>query len=496
MFNSLFKSIPFPSYVWKIVENNLILIEYNTSAEKITNGQIINDLGRKASDIYKDQSEFYEGLSRCTSSKCRVSKEIKTVCMTTGEEIYISVEYSHIPPDLVLVHTEDITERKNTEQKLKDSEEKYKDMAELLPDIIYEIDKSGKFTYVNPAGYEKFGYQKDEVIGKMSMIQAVLPEQREKLIRNAKRFFSGELIEPGIYTFQKKDGSTFFGRLHSRPIYKEGKIVGIRGVLHDIHKLIEIEERLKKLNLELEQRAEERTNQLWKASEDYRLLVDHAPVGVFLADQEGNIKLVNPQLLRILGSPSAEATKQINLLTFPLLKKAGISAAVEQCLEKKESNISEFFYTSKWGKDFCGRLYLNPARDTSNQIIGIQGIVEDITEYKKIEQKIRESEEQYRTMINSLADPLEVVDRDLKILLINPAFESWLEDLGIEKDVVGRTIFEAFPFLSSEIRKEYKQIFDTGEIQFTEGSTFVDGKEIITETRRIPIFKEGHVNQV
>ncbi len=369
-FETLFKGMPFPLYVWKIIENDLILVEYNYSAEKITNGQIKNYLGCKASEFYKDQFELYEGLYQCVNSQCDVFKEVKSICITSGEEKFLSVYYNYIPPDLVLVQTGDITERKKTEQKLKASEEKYKSIAEFLPDIIYEIDKSGKLSYVNPEGYEKFNYQKDEVIGKMSMIQFVLPEQREKLIRNVNKFFSGELIEPDIYTFQKKDGTTFYGRVHSRPIYKEGKIVGIRGVLHDIHELVEIEERLKKLNLELEKRVEERTKEL------------------------------------------------------------------------------------------------------------------------------RESEEQYRTIINSLADPLDVVDRDLKILLINPAFELWLDNLGIEKNVVGKIIFEAFPFLPKEIREDYKQIFDTGKLQSSEGSTFIDDKVIITETLRIPIFKEGHVNQV
>ena len=55
-----------------------------------------------------------------------------------------------------------------------------------------------------------------------------------------------------------------------------------------------------KINLKSEQKGKERNKQFWKASEDYQLLIEHAPLGIFLADNEGNIKLVNSSLLRIL----------------------------------------------------------------------------------------------------------------------------------------------------------------------------------------------------
>lgn len=166
MFNSLFKSVPFPSYVWKIVENDLILIEYNTSAEKITNGQIKNDLGRKASDIYKDQSEFYEGLSRCVKSQGNVFKEIKSICMTTEEEKFLSVNYSYIPPDLVLVHTEDITKKKKSEQILKREGEKAGLYLDLAGVILVALNKNGEITMLNKKGYEVLEYEEDELIGR------------------------------------------------------------------------------------------------------------------------------------------------------------------------------------------------------------------------------------------------------------------------------------------------------------------------------------------
>ncbi len=123
-------------------------------------------------------------------------------------------------------------------------------------------------------------------------------------------------------------------------------------------------------------------------------------------------------------------------------------------------------------------------------------IVNDITRRVHYEQKLKESEEQYRTTINSLADPLLVINRDFKIVLLNSAFKQWLDDLSVKKDILGLTVFEAFPFLPDEVREEYERVFNNREITFTEGSTLLDNKEVITESRKIPIFKEGNVSQV
>jgi len=64
---------------------------------------------------------------------------------------------------------------------------------------------------------------------------------------------------------------------------------------------------------------------LQESEERYRRLVENAPLGILSADPQGRIVAVNPALLAMLGSPSVEATRQINMLTFPPLVEAGIA---------------------------------------------------------------------------------------------------------------------------------------------------------------------------
>ncbi|MFX1390206.1 MAG: PAS domain S-box protein [Promethearchaeota archaeon] len=419
-FEALFKGMLFPSYVWKVIQNDLILIEYNNSAEEITNGEIKNYLGCKASEFYKDQFELYEGLYQCINSQSNVFKEIRSK-NTKGEKKFLSVKYNYIPPDLVLVQTEDITEQKKTEQKLKESEEKYKSIAELLPDIIYEIDKRGKLSYVNPAGFEKFGYQKDEVIGKMSMIQFVLPEQREKLIQNVKRFFSGELIEPDIYTFQKKDGTNFYGRVHSVPIYKEGKIVGIRGVLHDIHKLIEIEERLKKLNLELEQRVEERTKKLSESEEKFYKAFNSNALSMSISSiKDGRFIEVNDVFLTDLELTREEvigkSSKGLNLW----VNKNQRDEMIRNIEEKGSVSNLHVRYRTKSGEIKHGLFSVN--KITLKGKPYLLNIVNDITEYREAELKLKDSEQKYSAIVNAFDGLIYICSQDYIVEFMNENF--------------------------------------------------------------------------
>ncbi|MFX0122165.1 MAG: PAS domain S-box protein [Candidatus Hodarchaeota archaeon] len=132
----------------------------------------------------------------------------------------------------------------------------------------------------------------------------------------------------------------------------------------------------------------------------------------------------------------------------------------------------------------------------NGQITGYLGVARDITERKQSEELLRASEHQYRTIIDSLGDPLHVINRDLVIILANPAFFEWLEDLNYRITLVGKTVHEAFPFLSDPVLDEYRTVFSSGQTLVTEEATKINGKIYFTETRKIPIIHNESVVQV
>ncbi len=127
---------------------------------------------------------------------------------------------------------------------------------------------------------------------------------------------------------------------------------------------------------------------LRQSEEKYRLLVDNAPIGIISIDREGRILEVNRKVLEIMGSPSAEATKAINVLTFPPLVQAGVSDAVSLCMEEAKPVTIEAQHTSKRGKESFLRLVLTPKVDARNNVYGCQAVVEDVTEEKNFEKQL------------------------------------------------------------------------------------------------------------
>lgn len=83
-----------------------------------------------------------------------------------------------------------------------------------------------------------------------------------------------------------------------------------------------------------------------KHNEGFENLVDELPLGILSCDREGNITALNDFLLNLLGSPSADFTKQFNMLTFPPLVECGISGIIEETLTTGRNSSIEIFYRS------------------------------------------------------------------------------------------------------------------------------------------------------
>ncbi|NVM35519.1 MAG: PAS domain S-box protein [Candidatus Lokiarchaeota archaeon] len=139
----------------------------------------------------------------------------------------------------------------------------------------------------------------------------------------------------------------------------------------------------------------------------------------------------------------------------------------------------------------------NPVFDYKGEINGAVHVITDITSRKRIVDALRESEQQYRTILNSLNDPMHVIDKELKIIFQNPTMVKWLDKLNLKSDIIAKNIFEVFPFLDyDKIYNEYSKVFKTGEPFVTREITELFNKKVFTEIIKIPIKSEGKVDQV
>jgi len=117
-------------------------------------------------------------------------------------------------------------------------------------------------------------------------------------------------------------------------------------------------------------------------------------------------------------------------------------------------------------------------------------------ERKEIEDTLRTTELLYRKTIDALGDIIHVVDNNLRIVLFNETFTQWSKKLGLKTDVIGKKLFDIFPFLPKRVQEEYKQVFNTGEMLVTVETTRFGNRDIITETRKIPIYENEQVSRI
>ncbi|NVM44212.1 MAG: PAS domain S-box protein [Candidatus Lokiarchaeota archaeon] len=207
-FRKLFNSIPIPSYVWQKKENDFILIDYNKAAEKVTEGKVKGCLNEKASEVYKDRSDILEAIERCYQEKKNVSIKSQYLMRPKGEKVYVSLRFYYLPPDLIIVHTKDITQRKLAEKKLKNSKEKYKLLFERSPIPIVLTDLEGILIDCNLATENQFGYMREELIGKNYFnLNLYSPTLIPLFKKRLSQLMEKKPIEHSEIEIFKKDGS-------------------------------------------------------------------------------------------------------------------------------------------------------------------------------------------------------------------------------------------------------------------------------------------------
>ncbi len=268
---ALFKNIPIPTSVWQKIDQDFILVCYNDAAAEITKGKIDRLLGAKAEELFPDIPELKGELLQCFAQKTSLQRERLYRLRTSGETKHFSAKYVFVPPDLVLIYREDITFLKEIENKLKDSEKRYGELANLLPQTIFETDATYNIIYSNQAGFEYFGYTPEDLQKGLNIFELIIPEEREKVIQNIIQVMKLQSSGGNEYTALRKNGTTFPITVHSLPIYRQGKVVGLRGIVVDISRLKEAQIALQKINDELEHRVKERTTKLTAANQNLQV---------------------------------------------------------------------------------------------------------------------------------------------------------------------------------------------------------------------------------
>ncbi|MDP4266464.1 MAG: PAS domain S-box protein [Bacteroidota bacterium] len=141
--------------------------------------------------------------------------------------------------EVLLEKAEDIN------KKYIESEQRYKELVESLPSMIYEVDHTGKFTYVNDFAYNSTGYDENDFNKGVYTLDMFPVEEQLRVKTNENKTVNGEKLGSVDYILKKKDGSLMPVRIYTIPIKRDDIIVGRRGVVIDITQEKKSEEKIK-----------------------------------------------------------------------------------------------------------------------------------------------------------------------------------------------------------------------------------------------------------
>ncbi|MDT8392992.1 MAG: response regulator [Bacteroidales bacterium] len=147
-------------------------------------------------------------------------------------------------------------------KKVAETEKKFQDFAALLPQVVFEADPEGRFTFVNRLALKKFGYTRKDFEKGLYMYDVISLENKrtKKDIRNI--IASGANMQEQELMCRTKKGDLFPALIYTSGTTENGKLSGIRGVMVDITSQKKMMEELRSLNFELEEKVKERTIRL------------------------------------------------------------------------------------------------------------------------------------------------------------------------------------------------------------------------------------------
>jgi PAS domain S-box-containing protein len=313
------------------------------------------------------------------------------------------------------------SERKRIEDTLRESMENYRLLVENQTDLVVKVDTDGRFQFVSPSYCELFGKTEDELLGKtfIPLVHVEDRESTEKAMENLYRPPYTAYMEQRAMT---KDGWRWLGWMDTAVLDPKGNVTAIIGVGRDI---------------DARKRAEEA---LRESEVKYRTLVEGIP-GIFYSYStiRGGI-YYSPNVQSVLGYSASHLLKNPHLWHNSIHPQDNHRVA-KAIRDFKYGQPFEIDYRIKDSKgNWIWLLDRSIGRQNESGEVVIEGIATDITERRRSEKSLRESEEKHRLLLQNLQTGVVVHAPDTRILLAN---ERACNLLGLTIDeMMGKTAID------------------------------------------------------
>jgi two-component system cell cycle sensor histidine kinase/response regulator CckA len=305
-----------------------------------------------------------------------------------------------------LVLAQDVTEQKKAEAALRESEDRYRDLVENSNDLICTHDLQGRILSLNPAPARILGYEPHEMLH--MQIQDILSPAARPLFDEYLAAIRRDGEARGVLRAVTRSGEKRIWEYHNTLRTEGVPAPVVRGMAHDITDRWRAEKALKA--------SEELFSKVFHSSPD--------PICITTLE-EWRILDVNESFLRISGFPREELIGA----TFPALSLAATSEEREKIIaamrETGRVRNLEARLRMKSGEERIWLLSLEPMVVAGQACV--VGVHKDVTEFKRAEAALRESEQRFRQLAESIADVFWLYDVEKsQTLYVNPAFEQVL----------------------------------------------------------------------
>jgi PAS domain S-box-containing protein len=314
-------------------------------------------------------------------------------------------------------HAEELTRySSNLEQlvlertgKLAESERRFRELAELLPQIVFEMDEKGNLTFLNRVAFASTGYSEDDLRRGLNAFQMFVPEDHDRAMQSIRGLLSGEKLSGDQYTVLRKDGTTFPAVVYAARAMHENRAVGLRGIVIDITERKRLEEELRSTRERLE------------------YIVTSNPAAIYsgkpLADySDWHLTYISESVVTILGFEPREFIGHPEFWERHVPPEDALSVLAEMPrLWKDGQHAVEYRFLHKDGTYRWIREESKLVRDADGKPMEVIGYWTDITERRRMENALRESERRFRDLADLLPQIVFEIDEKGTVQFMNRA---------------------------------------------------------------------------